>query len=99
MDEVDGCSSGDKGGIAALIKIIAITKMPIVCIANNHGSRKIHSLVNHCYDLKLQRPVQNENLHRMKYICAEENFKIEIQDVEKISSFGNNDIRQIMNTL
>jgi replication factor C subunit 1 len=41
MDEVDGCSSSDRGGIAALIKIIKITRMPIVCISNDHSSRKI----------------------------------------------------------
>ena len=52
MDEVDGCSSSDRGGIAALIQVIKKTKMPIVCISNDHGSRKIVSLLNHCFDLK-----------------------------------------------
>ena len=41
MDEVDGVSSNDRGGLPALVKIIKLTKMPIVCVANDVGSRKI----------------------------------------------------------
>ena len=32
MDEVDGMSSGDRGGIQELIKVIKTTKTPIICI-------------------------------------------------------------------
>ena len=78
MDEVDGCSgNSDRGGIAALIKVIKSTKMPIVCIANDHGSRKIISLNNHCYDLRFQKPCQNEILVRLEYIAKKERIKIE----------------------
>ena len=35
MDEVDGVGAGDRGGIAALIKIIKETKSPIICICND----------------------------------------------------------------
>ena len=35
MDEVDGVGAGDRGGIAALIKIIKVTKTPIICICND----------------------------------------------------------------
>lgn len=32
MDEVDGCGGSDRGGIAALIQVIKLTKTPIICI-------------------------------------------------------------------
>jgi replication factor C subunit 1 len=35
MDEVDGVGAGDRGGIAALIKIIKESKTPIICICND----------------------------------------------------------------
>jgi len=35
MDEVDGMSSGDRGGIAVLIQLIKETRVPIVCICND----------------------------------------------------------------
>ena len=52
MDEVDGVSSSDRGGLPALVKIIKLTKMPIVCIANDSGNRKIQTLKNNSYDLR-----------------------------------------------
>jgi len=52
MDEVDGVSSNDRGGIAALILIIKKTMVPIICISNDRHHRKLVSLMNHCYDLK-----------------------------------------------
>ena len=52
MDEVDGVGAGDRGGIAALIKIIKESKTPIICICNDRQDRKITSLVNQCFDLK-----------------------------------------------
>lgn len=35
MDEVDGMSAGDRGGISALIDIIKNSKIPVICIAND----------------------------------------------------------------
>jgi replication factor C subunit 1 len=35
MDEVDGMSAGDRGGIAAIINMIKTTKVPIICICND----------------------------------------------------------------
>lgn len=52
MDEVDGVSSSDRGGIGALLAIVKKTKVPIVCIANDRGNRKLQSLVMAAYDLK-----------------------------------------------
>lgn len=52
MDEVDGVGAGDRGGIAALIKVIKSCKTPIICICNDRQSQKLASLVNHCFDIK-----------------------------------------------
>jgi replication factor C subunit 1 len=38
MDEVDGMSSGDRGGNKALIDVIKATRVPIICISNDHHS-------------------------------------------------------------
>ena len=55
MDEVDGMSSGDRGGMAELIKLIKITKVPIICICNDRQSKKVKSLVFYCLDVKFKR--------------------------------------------
>jgi replication factor C subunit 1 len=59
MDEVDGMSSGDRGGISAIIEMIKKTKIPIICICNDRQSPKIRSLAGHCYDIKFHKPNRN----------------------------------------
>ena len=38
MDEVDGMSSGDRGGITAMINLIKNSRVPIICICNDRQS-------------------------------------------------------------
>ena len=40
MDEVDGMSSGDRGGMAQLITLIKRARMPVVCICNDRQDLK-----------------------------------------------------------
>lgn len=56
MDEVDGMSSGDRGGISAIIDMIKKTRVPIICICNDRQATKIRSLAGHCYDIKFHKP-------------------------------------------
>ena len=51
MDEVDGMSGSDRGGVAKLIQLIKTTKTPIICICNDRQSTKIRSLRNYCLEL------------------------------------------------
>lgn len=39
MDEVDGMSGGDRGGMQELIALIKSTRVPIICIANDYYDR------------------------------------------------------------
>ena len=93
MDEVDGCGSSDRGGIAALIRMLKITRMPIVCIANDHSSRKIVSLMNHCYDLRFAKPTTTDIIKRLGIIARKEGLRIELSGLEKIIEFSGQDIR------
>ena len=77
MDEVDGVGAGDRGGIGELIQIVKNTKTPIICICNDRQNRKLTSLLNHCYDLKFQRPSKDVLLRRIKFICQRENLNMD----------------------
>jgi replication factor C subunit 1 len=57
MDEIDGMSSGDRGGIAEVIRAIHTTKIPFICVCNDRYSQKLKSLANHCLDLRFRRYV------------------------------------------
>ena len=52
MDEVDGMTGSDRGGITALIESIKMTRIPIVCICNDIENQKLKSLLNYCYPIK-----------------------------------------------
>ena len=51
MDEVDGMSAGDRGGVADLIHTLKGAKLPIICICNDKYNQKLKSLRNHCLEL------------------------------------------------
>jgi replication factor C subunit 1 len=72
MDEVDGMSTGDKGGIGQLISIINPIRSktpikkdkhssnkwipPIICICNNNYDKKISELKKDCMEIKFEKP-------------------------------------------
>jgi replication factor C subunit 1 len=68
MDEVDGMSAGDRGGVADLIASIKISKIPIVCICNDRYSQKLKSLVNYCLLLNFRKPTKQQVISCHIYI-------------------------------
>ena len=60
MDEVDGMSAGDRGGVADLIASIKISKIPIICICNDRYSQKLKSLVNYCLAFNYRKPTKQQ---------------------------------------
>ena len=68
MDEVDGMSSGDRGGITAIIQMIKHAKVPIICICNDRSTEKIRSLASHCLDVRFHKPQKGAVIKRLKDI-------------------------------
>ncbi|CDU16351.1 replication factor C subunit 1, putative [Plasmodium yoelii] len=99
MDEVDGMSSGDKGGSSAILKLIEKTKCPIICICNDRQNSKMRTLANKCYDLKFTTPNKNSVVKRLLEICKNENLMMEPNALELLWESSNGDIRQILNAL
>ena len=73
MDEVDGMSSGDKGGMSELISFINSLKVirknkrknlpgnnPIICISNEDFDKKINDLKKECEVIKFLKPKKSE---------------------------------------
>jgi replication factor C subunit 1 len=58
-------SSGDRGGITAIISMIKSTKVPIICICNDRSSDKIRSLAGHCLDVKFIAPNKAQVVRRL----------------------------------
>lgn len=99
MDEVDGMSAGDRGGISDLIDTIKRSKIPIICICNDRYSQKLKALQNHCFELNFQRPTKQQIHGRLSLIMKEENFHMQSNELDTVIESCNGDIRLILNQL
>lgn len=55
MDEVDGMSAGDRGGVGALNTLIKKTKVPIIAICNDKTTPKMKPLQSTCFQMIFKR--------------------------------------------
>lgn len=97
MDECDGMTAGDKGGMQALINMIKVTKNPIICICNERNDQHVKNLAPHCLDIKFRRPENVAVAKRVKAIMAGEGKKVELEAVESLVEACGHDIRQVIN--
>ena len=100
MDEIDGMNNGDKGGIAALIKLIrqkktkkqrleSITLNPIFCIGNHIFDKKIKELMKVCNIFELKSPTVRQSEYFLKDFISNINLH------EKLSNFIKGDLRKL----
>ncbi|GAA5897705.1 replication factor C subunit 1 [Sporobolomyces salmoneus] len=99
MDEVDGMSAGDRGGVGALNSFIKKTKVPIIAICNDKSSPKMKPLLNTTYQMSFKRPAANEIRSRIMSIAFKEGLKLDGKVVDQLVQSSQSDIRQIVNML
>ncbi|KAL0459979.1 UNVERIFIED_CONTAM: Replication factor C subunit [Sesamum latifolium] len=99
MDEVDGMSAGDRGGVADLIASIKISKIPIICICNDRYSQKLKSLVNYCLLLSFRKPTKQQMAKRLAQIAKAEGLQVNEIALEELAERVNGDIRLALNQL
>ena len=99
MDEVDGMSAGDRGGVADLIKTIGLSKMPIICICNDKYSQKLRSLQGHCMDMTFRRPTKQMVAKRLGHVARAEGLQCDEMALQQLAEECNTDIRLSLNML
>lgn len=99
MDEVDGMSAGDRGGVADLISSIKISKIPIICICNDRYSQKLKSLVNYCLLLSFRKPTKQQMAKRLLQIANAEGLQVNEVALEELAERVNGDMRMALNQL
>ncbi|GAA5961484.1 hypothetical protein JCM3765_003600 [Sporobolomyces pararoseus] len=99
MDEVDGMSAGDRGGVGALNSFIKKTKVPIIAICNDKTSQKMKPLLNTTFQMSFKRPAANEIRSRIMSIAFKEGIKLDGKSVDQLVQGSQSDIRQIVNML
>ncbi|KAG2453593.1 hypothetical protein HYH02_001811 [Chlamydomonas schloesseri] len=99
MDEVDGMSGGDRGGIQDLIDTIKRSKIPIICICNDKYNQKLKSLRNHCLELEFRKPTTVQISKRMSEIAAREGLSVNQATMEALVTGAGGDLRLILGQL
>lgn len=99
MDEVDGMSAGDRGGVGALNAIIKQTTIPIICICNDRSSQKLKPLDKTTFDLRFSKPTKDQVRSRIMSIAYKEGLQVSPQAIDQLVEGTGSDIRQIINLL
>lgn len=99
MDEVDGMSGGDRGGVGALAKFAKKTEVPLILICNERKLPKMKPFDFVAFDVKFQRPTVDQIRSRMMTVCHREGLKLTPQVLEALIEGSNRDIRQTINML
>ncbi|XP_020234194.1 replication factor C subunit 1 isoform X2 [Cajanus cajan] len=99
MDEVDGMSAGDRGGVADLIDSIKKSKIPIICICNDRYSQKLKSLVNYCLLLSYRKPTKQQMAKKLMDVAKAEGLQVNEIALEELAERCNGDMRMALNQL
>lgn len=100
MDEIDGMSCGDKGGLHELFNIIKHHKEithPVICISNRPYEKKLNSEL--CQEFQMRFPTENEIHKRLRQICKKEAVTIDDASLQFIVTYGRCDVRRTVHFL
>jgi replication factor C subunit 1 len=99
MDEVDGMSAGDRGGVGALAAVCKKTEVPMILICNDRKLPKMKPF-DHCtFDLPFRRPTTDMIKSRMSTIAFRAGLDMPPPVLNALIEGSNADIRQIINML
>src|SRR5690606_7832931 len=99
MDEVDGMSGGDRGGVGALAKFCKKTEVPLILICNERRLPKMKPFDHVAMDVKFFRPTVDMIRSRIMTICHREGLKLTVPVINALIEGCGKDIRQIINML
>jgi replication factor C subunit 1 len=99
MDEVDGMSAGDRGGVGALASIAKKTQIPLILICNERRLPKMKPFDGVTYDMPFRRPTAEQIRARLSTICFREGLKIPPPVLDSLIEGTHADIRQVINML
>ncbi|KAJ5923904.1 Replication factor C subunit 1 [Penicillium verhagenii] len=99
MDEVDGMSAGDRGGVGALAAIAKKTSVPLILICNERKQPKMKPFDFVTFDVPFRRPTVEQIRARLSTICFREKLKIPPAVLDSLIEGTHADIRQVINML
>lgn len=99
MDEVDGMSGGDRGGVGQMAAMCRTSNVPLILVCNERSLPKLRPFDRVTFDIPFRRPDANQIRARVMSICHREGLKVNAQVVDQLCQSTRSDIRQIINML
>jgi|SRR3989344_4178232 len=99
VDEVDGLTHDDRGGLPELIKLIESTSFPIIITANDIWDRKFNELRRKAELIELKELSYTLILNILKEICRKENCQLTEDLLKNIAIKAKGDVRAAINDM
>ncbi|KAG9393071.1 Replication factor RFC1 subunit 1 [Carpediemonas membranifera] len=99
MDEVDGMSQGDRGGVQELISIIVESRIPIICICNDDEKQSIKTLTQYCLPIPFFQPDPDDLVRRISLLVQKEGLTVDPTLLRVLVEENRGDIRQVVHSL
>ena len=99
VDEVDGITRNDRGGLPEIIRIIQTTNFPVIITANNIWDRKFNQLRKSAELLQLKELNYNVILNILKQISEKESLNLNEEILKSLSIKSKGDVRAAINDL
>ncbi len=99
MDEADGITGSDRGGLPELIALISRTPYPMIITANDIWKKKFSLLRQKCQIINIKEIKTEVILEILKSISDKENKKIKLETLNLIARKSRGDIRAALNDL
>lgn len=99
MDEVDGMSAGDRGGVGALAAVCKKSKVPMILICNDRKLQKMKPFEFCTYDMPFRRPSADMIRSRIMTISYHEGLKLSANVIDALVEGSRADIRQVVNMI
>ncbi|KAF2470583.1 DNA replication factor C, large subunit [Lindgomyces ingoldianus] len=97
MDEVDGMSAGDRGGVGALAAVCKKSEIPMILICNDRRLPKMKPFDYVTFDLPFRRPTVDQIRSRIMTIAYREGLKMPAPVINALIEGSHADIRQVVN--
>ncbi len=99
FDEVDLMTSGDRGGLSAVAKILKQNTSPIILTAENAFDPRLREIRRLCKVIKLRRVSTRTIEKLLKDIAEAEDISVEDEVIRRIAEYSEGDVRSAINDL
>ena len=100
MDEVDGMSAGDRGGVGAMASVCRKTRIPIILICNERKLPKMKPFDHVAYELPFRKPTTEQIRSRIMTILFREGMgRVSPNVINALIEGAGADIRRIINMI